>query len=606
MLGGAALAVFAPPAPEKARIDPQVLVADLDGRLRETAAGVHSRATTLAELPRLAAAVSTDAATVRDLAQDELAFRPRPSESITSGQVPKKDDGKPMVLLTLPPGAKEPAQWNRAGARLELIGGKRVITESVTVFQRDRADEVSGAIAVTWLMDLTPVTQKLDSVGAGARLELPSGPLAFGRAIAPGEATTSPALGGELGKDARLVLAVPNEPAGSPPLRPAGAGIALLGVIVGLLLARRRPAAAANAEREREPAAPVEGAAPSGRKNTSSEALAATSMSLASLDHGAPEGVQIGRYNIVRRLGSGGMAEVYLARASGEAGFEKMVALKVLNHSFAAQPMVVEHFLDEARLASRLIHPNIIQIDDLGKAGDEYFIAMEYIDGADLERLLSAARERGEQVPLRVALAVLRKICDGLHAAHIATAADGKPLDLVHRDVKSANVFVARNGVVKVGDFGIVKANIASRVNKTEIGVVKGTAAYMAPEHRIGQVVDRRADLYAVGAIAYELLSGQEVDLDLAILADKGKAGWPHLAKPSAVRPELPPSLDTIVFRALAYEKDARYADCSQLEEAFDQVAAETGGAASDKVIAQWVESLLSREARPTPAASAS
>jgi serine/threonine-protein kinase len=292
------------------------------------------------------------------------------------------------------------------------------------------------------------------------------------------------------------------------------------------------------------------------------------------------------------------MAEVYLARASGEAGFEKLVALKVLHKELAAQPVVVEHFLDEARLASRLIHPNIVQIDDLGKAGDEYFIAMEYIDGADLDRLLASGRARGEPAPLRVALAILRKICDGLNAAHTATAADGKPLDLVHRDVKSANVFVAKNGVVKVGDFGIAKANVESRVTKTEVGMVKGTAAYMAPEHRVGQPIDKRADLYAVGAIAYELLTGQEVNLDLAVLADKGRQGWPHLPKPSQVRPELPAVLDEIVFRCLAYDKTDRYPDCGVLEEALEQVATAANCVAGDKVVAQWVEAALAADAR--------
>jgi serine/threonine-protein kinase len=258
--------------------------------------------------------------------------------------------------------------------------------------------------------------------------------------------------------------------------------------------------------------------------------------------------------------------------------------------------MVVEHFLDEARLASRLTHPNIVQIDDLGRAGEEYFIAMELVDGADLGRLLEVCRGRGLQVPLRVALAVLRKICDGLHAAHTALGADGKPLELVHRDVKSANVFVAKNGVVKVGDFGIAKAVLPSRVHKTEVGVVKGTAAYMAPEHRLGEEIDRRADLYAVGAIAYEMLSGQPVNLDLVQLLAKGREGWPHLSRLVEVRPDVPAALDAIVFRCLAYDRDERFPDCAALEEALEQVANAAGQVAGEKQVAQWVEQVLAAE----------
>lgn len=598
VVGGVALAVLAPAAPAKPRIEAAAVAGELDGKLRELAAGLHSRVTTLAELPLLAAAVSTDAATVRDLTRNELAFNTKPGEVITIGQVPRKGDGKPMVLLTLPEGAGAVPMWSEPGSRLGVASGKLIVTEVVTVTPRDRRDEVSGAIAVSWEADVTALTSKLAAVGAGARITVGADALELGK-IAAGDATETPPLAGELGQGAKLMVSVPSDRAGSPPLRPVGIAIAVLGLIAGALLSRRRAAPVSAAVAAPLPEAPAAAPPP---KVTSPEATAQTALAL----EASAEGVQVGRYTIVRRLGSGGMAEVFLARAKGEAGFEKLVALKVLHRTFTAQAAVVEHFLDEARLATRLTHPNIVQIADLGRAGDEYFIAMEYVDGADLARLLAGCRERGEPVPVRVALNILRKICDGLHAAHTATTSHGKPLDLVHRDVKSANVFVAKNGVVKVGDFGIAKANVESRVNKTEIGQVKGTAAYMAPEHRIGQPVDRRADLYAVGAIAYELLTGQEVDLDLAVLlAEKGKEGWPHLPKPSSVRPDLPPALDAIVLRALAYEKEARYPDCAQLEEAFEAVATQTGNVAGEKVVAQWVEAALAAEAGRGSAARA-
>jgi serine/threonine-protein kinase len=195
-----------------------------------------------------------------------------------------------------------------------------------------------------------------------------------------------------------------------------------------------------------------------------------------------------------------------------------------------------------------------------------------------------------------VGLTILRKICDGLHAAHTAVDAEGKPLELVHRDVKAENVLISRSGAVKVGDFGIAKAN--QQVHKTQLGELKGTAAYMAPEHRTGQAVDKRADIYGVGAIAYEVITGNEVNLDLAMLAHLGREGWPHLPPLVSVRPDLPPELDAVVFKALQYEKDARYPTCEAFEEALEAVASRHGLNASDKQVAQWVESVIAHAPR--------
>ena len=162
----------------------------------------------------------------------------------------------------------------------------------------------------------------------------------------------------------------------------------------------------------------------------------------------------------------------------------------------------------------------------------------------------------------------------------------------MHRDVKSANVLLSKDGAVKIADFGIAKAN--QQVHKTAMGEVKGTAAYMAPEHRMGEPVDRRADVYGVGAIAYELLTGTEINLDLARLVHLGKQGWPHLDLPSKLRPDLPPGIDAVVWKALAYEKSDRYATCAAFEEAIEELASKHGGlGASDKLVAQWVESVL-------------
>lgn len=299
------------------------------------------------------------------------------------------------------------------------------------------------------------------------------------------------------------------------------------------------------------------------------------------------------RYQRVRLLGAGGMADVYLARATDEAGLEHEVALKVLHPHLARRPDAVTHFLDEARLVSRLDHRNLVAVHDLGRAGDEYFIAMEYVDGTDLERLLRSQRERGARMPPAVALTILRRVCDGLHAAHTARDDDGAPLHLVHRDVKSGNVLLSRQGAVKLGDFGIARAATSTRT--TTIGETKGTAEVMAPEQRMGREIDLRADVFAVGALGYELLTGAAVNLDLAMLAQLGTEGWPHLPLPSTLRPELPPELDAILLGALAYLPAGRPESCHALEGTLAAVATRHGLACGDDEIAAWLADELPR-----------
>jgi Protein kinase domain len=609
---GALLGVAAPFLPSGAEATPgasgadatqlQALMGDLDGRVRETVAAVQSRATTLAEIPVTAAIVSTDATTTLDLDDRERSFRVQPGETIELGQL--MTTGKTETIIELPADSPATPRLDQAGLRLVGVEGWLMISDVVFVKPSEPRPEIkTGVVAVTRAIDLAPFTAQLGRLGVPARLELEGKSVAnAGGAFPEGGPLVTTRLASDVGQSLALVTpAGSGGSAASLPLRMIGGGGALVALVLGglllLLSGRKRPVVQPTGITR----ASVVGTAPTELgAGGLTPAPSADPQLMARPGSVTTQGV-VGRYTLKRLLGSGGMAEVYLARVSGEAGFERDVALKVMHRALAAQPVVVEHFLDEARLASRLVHPNIVQISDLGRAGDEYFIAMEYIDGSDLENLLTVARQRGELVPVRVALAVARKIADGLHHAHTATTAEGSPLELVHRDVKSANVFISRKGEVKVGDFGIAKANQASRINKTQIGQVKGTAAYMAPEHRTGQAVDRRADLYGVGAITYELVTGAEVNLDLAILAHLGRQGWPHLPKPSDVRPELPTELDQILFKALAYEREDRYADCEAFEAELEAVATKYNLLATEKHVAQWVEAALrSVETRPS------
>jgi len=577
------------PARGPTRADLDSIAAEIDARMREVAASARSRAQTLADLPRLALAVATDAPTVRDLTQDELAFRPGPNETIEIAQV-LRSGASPVSLLRIPSDSQTAVPLASPGVHLVRDGASLRAAAVARIEPRERSDELFGVVAVSLPLALPSPPALLAALGGGLRLETPAGPVPIGGPLAEDAGTTSVDLTSELGRGARLVG--PGRASGgwSAGLLALASGIAALGLVVAGLLWRRGP-------RDRYPAPPSE---PTRRRGPTQPPPTER------LDPGpdVPESFRLGRYSAIRLLGSGGMADVWLARAEGEAGFERLVALKVVQDAMVSNPKFVSHFLDEARLASQLVHPNIIAITDLGRADDKYYIAMEYIDGADLERLIHSVVRRQARVPPGVALAIVRHICDGLHFAHTAVDRHGEPLRLVHRDVKSANVFVARTGAVKVGDFGIAKAAGPDRAVRTEIGEIKGTAAYMSPEQRIGHEVDRRADIYGVGAICYELLTGRVINLDFAMLAHLGREGWPHLPAPSTVRPELPPELDSIVFCAMAFDPEARFSTCEALDMALAAVVERHGLGASDKVIARWIaEELALLPERPAPSA---
>ena len=196
-------------------------------------------------------------------------------------------------------------------------------------------------------------------------------------------------------------------------------------------------------------------------------------------------------------------------------------------------------------------------------------------------------------MPIEVGLGILCRICDGLNAAHKAIAADGTPLNIVHRDVKSANVLVSRQGGVKVVDFGIAKA--AQQSHNTVAGETKGTPSMMAPEQRVGEQVDVRADVYSVAAVGFETLTGHAVNLDLAALAHLGIDNWPHLPLPTSLRPQLPPELDGILLGAMAFDREKRPADCAVLEAKLEAIMKQYGMSCTDKDIARWVTSEMAQ-----------
>lgn len=583
-------------------------IGQLDGDLKAARATVKERAWTLADILQVQAAVATNEETARDMLRSgSLKFTPQPGEIIELGQVP---NGKaPTPLLIQPDGAVPSPHAGTPGSYAELVDNHIVVTEVAKVTPKDRAEELTGYVIVSRPLDLSGAIAALTAAKVAGTFEVDGQKKTIGTPAADAQRTAMPlrSLPGS-----KLVVAAPVAIGGMHiPLVAGGAGLAVLGLLFAAFGFRTRstqpdtpPAPLGQADTLWSGTPTTRGTPPPGRAASPAPGswtppgLPATATPTGSLGSAIPAGdlhagAMIGRWEIQKHLGTGGMATVYLARAKGEAGFEKQVAIKVMHPHLARNERAVEHFLDEAKLAARISHPNVVQILDLGRIGDDFVIVMEYVDGVDLERLLSTARDAGRPVPIEVGLGIVARICDGLYAAHSATTSDGQPMNLVHRDVKSANVLVSLQGGVKVVDFGIAKA--ASQSHLTMAGETKGTPSMMAPEQRVGEVVDVRADVYSLGAVAYEILTGRSVNLDLATLAHLGVDNWPHLEAPSKVRQQLPPELDTLVLSAMAFERDRRPADCAVFGAAVETIMKAHALAASDKDIARWVASHLPR-----------
>jgi len=271
-----------------------------------------------------------------------------------------------------------------------------------------------------------------------------------------------------------------------------------------------------------------------------------------------------GRYQLLQKIGAGGMAEVFKARMSGEQGFEKIVAIKRIVPHMATNADFVTMFVDEAKLAAQLNHNNITHIYDLGKVDAWHYIAMEYVEGKDLRTLLKLAKERGFPLPAELALFIASKIANALDYAHRRPAADGSELNLVHRDVSPQNILISDEGDIKLCDFGIAKA--ASKVSTTISGALKGKLQYMSPEQAWGKRLDRRSDIFSLGSVLYEMLTGAplfEGDTDMSVLESVREG---EVAMPSSRGAEVPKRVDQIVLKALAKNPQERYQNASEFE----------------------------------------
>ena len=304
-----------------------------------------------------------------------------------------------------------------------------------------------------------------------------------------------------------------------------------------------------------------------------------------------------GRYEILRHLASGGMADVYLACSAGLEGFERHVVIKWIRAADARDRDYVRMFLDEARLAAALHHQHIVQVHDVGHDDGEYFFAMEYVHGRDARQLLTRAAARREHVPLAHVLAIASAAAAGLHYAHELVGPDRKPLGLVHRDVSPSNILIGFDGGVKVADFGIAKA--AHRSAETKSGSLKGKIAYMSPEQCRGQPVDRRSDVFALGVVLYELATARRLfktDSDFLTMTAIVAGDVPP---PSRFRPDLPPPVEAMMMKALASQPDQRYQTADELRRAIQRCAAELGPAAASASLADYMTDVFGRCVEP-------
>jgi serine/threonine protein kinase len=322
------------------------------------------------------------------------------------------------------------------------------------------------------------------------------------------------------------------------------------------------------------------------------------------VDQAQAEATRLGSYEIVRKLARGGMAELFLSRTVGPEGFEKLVVLKKILPTHAENPKFVRLFLDEAKLAATLEHPHIAHVYDMGKVDGHYFFTMEYVHGQDVRSTVRRTARLDHKFPIDHAVQITRNVAAALHYAHERRRPDGSLLDIVHRDVSPSNVLVSYDGAVKLVDFGVAKA--ATSTVKTRTGTLKGKIAYMSPEQAKGAPVDRRSDIFSLGIMLWEMVTGlrlfkAENDLATIQMIINSKA-----QPPSQLRRECTPELDRIILRALSISPGDRYQTAEQLQLDLEELAREQKLNQSTVSLRAYMHELFADEIRAWSTAQAS
>jgi serine/threonine-protein kinase len=269
------------------------------------------------------------------------------------------------------------------------------------------------------------------------------------------------------------------------------------------------------------------------------------------------------RYRVVEKLESGGMAEVFRAESEGLQGFRKQVAIKRVLPHLSSKKKFISMFLDEARLSAQLSHSNCVQVFDIGVGDNAFFIVMEFVDGANLKAITEHIKKTGRDFPVEAAVYISLELCKGLAYAHELTDPNGAALHIVHRDMSPPNVLITKHGEVKIVDFGLAKAN--SQLEKSEPGIIKGKFSYLSPEAAMGQEVDARTDIFAVGIILWELLAGQRLFLGDTDFQTVKKVQASVVPSISQINKKVPLELEKIIVRSLSRDPQQRYATARAL-----------------------------------------
>ena len=305
------------------------------------------------------------------------------------------------------------------------------------------------------------------------------------------------------------------------------------------------------------------------------------------------------RYRVVEKLESGGMAEVFRAESEGLQGFKKQVAIKRVLPHLSEKKKFISMFLDEARLSAHLSHSNCVQVFDIGVGDNAYFIVMEFVDGANLKAVAESLKKQGRDFPVAAAVFIAQEICKGLSYAHELADPSGSQLHIVHRDMSPPNVLITKYGEVKIVDFGLAKAN--SQLEKSEPGIIKGKFSYLSPEAALGQDVDARTDIFAVGIILWELLTGQRLFLGETDFQTVKKVQQAVIPPPSQHNKRVPPELERIVNRSLARDPKARYTTARELGKDLVQCMFGLGQPVSNFDIEMLVQSAMKERQRARP-----
>jgi TonB family protein len=309
------------------------------------------------------------------------------------------------------------------------------------------------------------------------------------------------------------------------------------------------------------------------------------------------DGERFGQYRLLERIAVGGMAEVWKARMRGVEGFQKTVAIKKILPHMTDNAEFVGMFIDEAKLAAQLSHPNIVHIYDLGKIGRDYYIAMEYVEGKDLRSLLNSGRHKGLPLPLGLSLMIAARVASALDYAHRKRDFEDREMELVHRDVSPQNVLLTYEGDVKLCDFGIAKA--VSKASHTQMGALKGKLQYMSPEQAWGRPVDARSDLFSLGSVLFEMVTGDRLfsgDSEMSVL-EAVRQG--RVRSPRQVSPSVPVEVDDIVVRALAVDPQSRFQTAGEMKQRLEAALATLALQHGPTDLAAYIHRVLEPDAAP-------